>query len=68
MATKRYLRLEEEDPDKALKIRKNALYWYANCVADSIETATPESRMKALALTKLDECVMWAEKAIEHDA
>ena len=39
----------------------------ATDLLDSIENNCPESRGKSLAITKLEECIMWATKSISHN-
>lgn len=39
----------------------------ASDLLDSIENNCPKSRETSLAITKLEECVMWASKAISHN-
>lgn len=48
--------------------RYECLRGEARALALSINGACPDSREKSLALTKLEECVMWANAAIaRHD-
>ncbi len=46
-------------PDKYVRIRDNAKE-----LAELINTLAPESREKSLAITKLEEAVMWANASI----
>lgn len=39
----------------------------ARALADAVDIECPPSREKALALTKLEECVMWANAAIARN-
>ncbi len=39
----------------------------ASFLMTDIETHCPNSREKAIAKTKLEECVMWLSKAISHE-
>ena len=39
----------------------------AKKLAELLNTCCPESREKSLALTKLEECVMWANAAIARN-
>jgi hypothetical protein len=49
-------------PDKYERIRSDAFDF-----ATVIETLCPDSREKSLALTKLEEAVMWANAAIARN-
>lgn len=40
--------------------------WASDLLA-SIENNCPDGRRKSLAITKLEECIMWASKSISHD-
>lgn len=51
------------NPDK--ESRSDALKAVASELLDCIDLKCPPSREKSLAVTKLEECVMWAVKAIE---
>jgi len=39
----------------------------ATMLLSEINEQCPDSREKALAITKLEECVMWLSKAISHN-
>lgn len=47
--------------------RINMLHQIARDFALTIQAICPESREKSLALTKLEECVMWANAAIARN-
>ena len=55
-------------PPKDDQIKKYAEV-RANCklTAEVIDKLCPESREKSLAMTKLEECVMWANAAIARN-
>lgn len=56
--------LEYTDEDMALD-PENGIYVTAARVRACILNNIPESRERSLALTKLDECEMWAERALK---
>lgn len=41
---------------------------FGRALSEAINTTAPESRETSLALTRLEEAVMWANKAISRDA
>ncbi|WP_417754191.1 hypothetical protein [Slackia isoflavoniconvertens] len=47
--------------------RINMLHQIACDFALTIQANCPESREKSLALTKLEECIMWANAAIDRN-
>lgn len=51
-----------DQPDRYNKIRA-----VAKAMAQLIAEATPASREQSLAITKLEECVMWANSAIARN-
>jgi len=51
-----------DQPQRYIDIRENA-----RLLASLIFEKTPESREQSLALTKLEECVMWANAAIARN-
>ena len=53
---------KENQPQKYENIRKNALAF-----ADLIDKMCPDSREKSLAITHLEEVVMWANAAIARN-
>ena len=53
---------KENQPQKYENIRKNAMVF-----ADFINTMCPDSREKSLAITALEEAVMWANASIARN-
>lgn len=53
---------KEGQQQKYENIRKNALGF-----AELIDAMCPDSREKSLAITQLEECVMWANAAIARN-
>lgn len=47
--------------------RDNMLHEVARDFALTIQMNCPESREKSLAITKLEECIMWASAAIDRN-
>lgn len=39
----------------------------ASTLLDTIDVVCPNGRAKSIALTKLEECVMWMSKSISHE-
>ena len=54
-----YHKPKEGQPEMYTKLRDEALM-----LALRIDKMCPESREKSLAITKLEECIMWANAAI----
>ena len=54
--------MTDEEKTHSNKIREDAMN-----LADIIDIYCPESREKSLALTKLEECIMWVNKSISHN-
>ena len=50
---------KDDQPDRYNKLRADAKF-----LAEGIATNCPDSRERSLALTKLEECIMWANAAI----
>ena len=59
-------RFDYKSIDQGQRIDINKIKENAYDLLDAIENNCPNSREKALALTKLEECVMWASKSISH--
>lgn len=55
---------EHHEPIGDQVSRYNVLRGKAKEFATLIDMCCPESREKSLAMTKLEECVMWANKSI----
>ena len=55
---------EHHEPVSDQASRYNMLRGKAKEFATLIDMCCPESREKSLAMTKLEECVMWANKSI----
>ena len=55
---------EHHEPIGDQASRYNVLRGKAKEFATLIDMCCPESREKSLAMTKLEECVMWASKSI----
>lgn len=53
---------KSDQPERYKVIRSNA-----RVLADQINVACPESREKSLAITKLEEAVMWANASIARN-
>ncbi len=53
---------KENQPQKYENIRKNGLAF-----AELIDSMCPDSREKALAITKIEEAVMWANASIARN-
>lgn len=47
--------------------RMNNVMAMAELLEESIEKNCRNNREKSLAMTKLEECVMWANKSISHE-
>jgi hypothetical protein len=58
----RYHAPKQDQPERYTRIRHEAL-----CLAETIVTLTPESREQSIALTKLEEAVMFANAAIARN-
>lgn len=60
----RYLQVEITSEQKArmLDVLSNV-----KTLHESIESNCKDGREKSIALTKLEECLMWANKAISHE-
>lgn len=54
-------------PNSNQMVRYEQLRDEARELAESINKMCPDSREKALALTKLEECVMWANASIARN-
>ena len=54
-------------PDDDQKERYESIREHAKDFAFLIEEFCPESRERSLAMTKLEECVMWANAAIARN-
>lgn len=53
---------KDTQPERYERLRSEA-----RCLADWIDDLCPESREKSLAITKLEECVMWANASIARN-
>lgn len=56
------VQLSDEQKQAIADLKKSAYVLYYDIV-----TAVPQGRMRSLALTKLEECLMWANKGIAHE-
>ena len=55
-------------PNETQTLKYESLRRYAKDLAYEIQALCPESREKALAMTKLEETVMWANAAIARNS
>jgi len=59
--------LEYKSINEEQKIKIEDCKNSASFLMDDIDKNCPPSREKALAMTKLEECVMWLSKSISHN-
>ena len=60
-------RLTQRSITEAQKDRMNNVMEIAKMLEDSIDKNCYSNREKSLAMTKLEECVMWVNKSISHE-
>lgn len=60
-------RLTQRDIVDIQKDRMNNVMILARMLEESIDANCKDNREKSLAMTKLEECVMWANKSISHE-
>jgi hypothetical protein len=62
MATTPYITLKDDQPERYQTVRA-----YGKELAEIINEVCPDSREKSLALTNLEQAVMWANAAIARN-
>ena len=60
-------RLTQRNITEVQKDRMNNVMEIAKMLEDSIDKNCHSNREKSLAMTKLEECVMWVNKSISHE-
>ena len=60
-------RLTQRSITEVQKDRMNNVMEIAKMLEDSIDKNCKNNREKSLAMTKLEECVMWVNKSISHE-
>lgn len=60
-------RFSHHTPDKERVTKHETVRGMLTQVAAGLDTLVPEGREKSLALTKIEECMFWANAAIARD-